>query len=81
MNNSKIKQTAVLVALDIHIRRIKKSPERCARNLIELGTNAFPDKINKKEQEDLLKELLSICKKEEIQNARELFIKTFLPEH
>ena len=74
---SKIKQAALLVAVDISFRRIKKSPERCARNLMEIGINTFPDKLAKKEYDSFLQELIFLCKDSDAQGARELIIKIF----
>jgi hypothetical protein len=34
----KLKKAAMLAALDITLARMQKSPERCARNLLELGS-------------------------------------------
>lgn len=73
----KLKQTALKVAVDISLRRMKKSPERCARNLVELGTTAYPDKISKKDRQNFYQKLLDICKSEDIEEARKLFFYTF----
>ena len=74
---SKIKQAALLVAVDISFRRIKKSPERCARNLMEIGINTFPDKLAKNEYDSFLQQLIFLCKSSDAQGAHELFIKIF----
>jgi hypothetical protein len=73
----KLKQAALKVAVDISLKRMKKSPERCARNLIELGTTAYPDKIPKKDHQNFYQKLLDICKSEDIEEARKLFFETF----
>lgn len=77
---SKIKQAVLLAAVDISFKRTKKSPERCARNLMELGTNTFPNKILKKEYDSFLQKLLLLCKNNDIQGTRELFILVFFQD-
>lgn len=74
---SKIKQAALLSAIDISLKRMKKSPERCARNLMELGINTYPNKLTKNEYNDYLQKLLTFCKNNDIQGAREFFIQIF----
>lgn len=74
---SKIKQAVLLSAIDISLKRMKKSPERCARNLMELGANTYPNRLEKNEYNDCLQKLLIICKNNDIQGARELFIEIF----
>lgn len=73
----KLKRVALIAAVDISLKRISKSPERCARNLLELGLNAYPDRLLKKDQNDFFNQLLKLCKNEEIQEARDLFLSTF----
>ena len=74
---TKIKQAVLLVAVDINFKRIKKSPERCARNLMEIGINTFPDKLAKNEYDSFLQKLILLCKSRNAQGARELFINIF----
>lgn len=76
----KLRKVAVIAAVDISLKRIGRSPERCARNLIELGTNAYPNALSKKDQVILYSTLLCICEANNTQGAKELFIKTFLSE-
>jgi hypothetical protein len=71
------KKAAILVALDLSLKRMRKSPERCSRNLMELGLTAYPDKLSKKEQSDFSQELLTACKSGDIAVTRELFIMKF----
>jgi len=73
-----LKRTALLVALDLSLKRMKRSPERCARNLIELGLTAYPDRLSKKEQSEIMSELMRACKSEDASKVRELFLDTFL---
>jgi hypothetical protein len=73
----KIKKAAITAALDIRLARMRRSPERCARNLMELGINSFPDKLSKEEQSDVFQRLMFYCKAKDLQKARELFVKSF----
>lgn len=73
----KFKKAAVIAALDITLTRVHRSPERCARNLLEIGTSAFPNKLTRQEQATLLQELLLLCRKKDIINIRNLFLMYF----
>ena len=73
----KLKKAAVLAALDINLKRMHRSPERCARNLMELGLTAFPDKLSKQDQSELLQKLLTACKSKDALKIRELFLLNF----
>ena len=77
---SRIKLAALLVAVDISFKRIKKCPERCARNLMEIGINTFPNKMTKNQYENFLQRLILLCKSNDAQGARELFIQIFFQE-
>jgi hypothetical protein len=74
----RLKKAAVTAALDIRLARMRRSPERCARNLMELGLSAFPDKLTKDEQMILLQKFMIVCKNRDIIKARELFFASFL---
>lgn len=73
----KLKQAALNAAVDISLKRMKKSPERCARNLMELGLSAYPDKLEKKDRADFYLKLLDICKRESAEEAKALFYDMF----
>lgn len=73
----KLKKVALIAAVDISLKRISKSPERCARNLLELGLSAYPDKVLKEEQAQLYTKLLILCKNGDAQETKNLFITTF----
>lgn len=73
----RIKKAAVTAALDIRLARMLRSPERCARNLMELGIGAYPDKLTKDEQLILQQRFLILCKNRDIIKARELFLASF----
>jgi len=77
---TKIKQAVLLVAVDINFKRIKKSPERCARNLMELGMNTFPNKIDQNQYNNFSQKLVLLCKNSDAQGVRELFIQIFFQE-
>jgi len=77
---SKIKQAAILAAVDIRLKKIKHSPERCSRNLLELGIIAYPGKLSKQEQSVFLEQLMNFCKNENSAEAKNLFINTFLKD-
>lgn len=74
---SRLKQAALNAAVDISLKRMKKNPERCSRNLLELGLTAYPDKISKKDSSDFYLQLLDICKREAVEEAKALFYNTF----
>lgn len=74
----RIKKAALTAALDIRLARMHQSPERCARNLMELGQGAFPDKLSMEEQLKVFQELVSMCKSNAPSEARDLFIQSFL---
>lgn len=76
--DGKIKRAALLTAVDICLRRMNHSPKRCARNLIELGTSAYPEKISKAEKGDLYCQLLYLFENGDIPAARALFSSVFL---
>jgi len=78
IRTEKMKKAAIAVALDIRLSRIRRSPERCARNLIELGLGAYPGKLTTAQQELLLQELMMACRSKDMIKARDLFISSFL---
>ncbi len=73
----KLRRVALLAAVDICLKKMICSPKRCARNLIELGLSAYPDKLNNAEQNDLYKKLLTIFKSGNLPEAKALFITVF----
>lgn len=75
--DGKIKRVALLAAVDICLRRGKSSPKRCARNLIELGVLAYPDKLSSKEQNDLYDHLIEAIIKVDITAIHSLFSESF----
>jgi hypothetical protein len=76
--DGKLKKAALYAAVDICLRRMKNSPKRCARNIIELGLTAYPDKTAEAEQFNLYQKLLSSFESGDIQEARDLFSAVFL---
>lgn len=73
----KLKRVALIAAVDINLKRISKSPERCARNLLELGLTAYPDKLMKTDQNEFYNRLLLLCKNGDVQSTKDLFISKF----
>lgn len=74
----KLKKAALLAALDINIKRMHRSPNRCARNIIELGLAAYPNKLSEVDQSVLLAALLKACKEQDAFQVKELFLQSFL---
>ncbi len=74
----KLKQVALLAAADICLRKMNQSPKRCARNLVELGTTAYPDKLSSLEKSVLYHHLLSSFEMGDISAAKEYFTSAFL---
>lgn len=74
----KLKRAAITAAVDIALRRMKKSPKRCARNLMELGLCAYPDNLPAENQEAFFQKLFDLIKKDDLQSAKELFSSVFL---
>lgn len=74
----KMKRVAVLAAVDVYLRKMKNSPKRCARNLIELGLSAYPGKISGNEENELYQKLLTSLKSDNVSEARALFTSVFL---
>jgi hypothetical protein len=77
---AKLRQAAVMAAVDISLKRMEKSPERCARNLVELGLSAYPNKIPKEERSNFYNNILEICKSGDTQQARDVFFNIFLKQ-
>lgn len=73
-----LKRVALLAAVDICLRRMKNSPKRCARNLIELGTSAYPGKITDTEKSLLYEKLIASFENNDTATARALFSSVFL---
>ena len=76
-----IKKAALLAAVDIALKRMNRSPKRCARNLTELGMNAFPNRFSKEEYPLIQKEFLLACKAKDPLKAKELFVSYFIKEN
>ncbi len=76
-----IKKAALLAAVDMSLKRMNRSPKRCARNMTELGMNAFPNRYPEEEYPRIQQELLNACKAQDPLKARELFISYFINEN
>lgn len=73
-----LKRVALLVAVDIRLRKVSNSPKRCARNMIELGISAYPNKISQSEKNNLYRDLLTFFEKDDLPAAKALFSSVFL---
>lgn len=78
LNCSNIKKAALMAALDITLKRMHRSPQRCARNIMELGISAFPNKLSEADKAVLTPALLEACKHQDAVLAKELFCNSFL---
>lgn len=74
----KLKRAALLMAVDICLKKVNNSPKRCARNLIELGISAYPEAISATQKNELYTQLISLIEAGNVQEAKTLFITVFL---
>ena len=74
----KVKKVALLTVVDVSLKKYKTSPKRCARNIIELGLSAYPNKISANDQNVLFQQLLNAFEQGDIAEARALFSSAFL---
>lgn len=74
----KVKKVALLTAVDISLKTSKNSSKRCARNIIELGLSAYPNKLSANDQDILFQQLLDAFEEDDIAKARDLFTSAFL---
>jgi len=74
----RLKNAALLVALDISLKRINRSPVRCARNIMELGITAYPDKLCDPDKLYYHQRILEACKQKDANVVREIFSIAFL---
>lgn len=78
MSYKDFKSIIISINIDNILKNISKSPQRCARNIIELGF-ASTFKENLKLQKELLyNNLLVLIKKGNLKEIKEWFFKTFL---
>lgn len=73
----RLKKILINGAADLILKNNFKSPERCARNLLELGKSAYPDLLTKAQAKELYGDLLNLCRDHETQKAKELFVLKF----
>ena len=74
----RLKEIAMTAAVDLKIKRMKNSPERCARNLMELGQSASSIKLTPKEEKQLYHNLLDSCKHNAPDKTKDIFRNAFL---
>lgn len=71
-------QTIMLeIAIPIILRNRKRSPERCVRNLMELGEKVSSSTLHV-QKDRIYEELLKLCKGDEQQAILEYFYDIFL---
>lgn len=76
---NKLKKVAVCAAVDITLRGKERSPERCARNLAELG-ESVAGAMKKEQKEKAYRQLLEACRKASFLECRSLFSALFLEQ-
>ncbi len=70
---SKMKKTMLSVAVEAALRQAKRAPERCARNLMELGERAYPGFLNDEQLKCLQTYFISLCKQNDLNGIKEAF--------
>lgn len=73
----KFKYIAIDKTLNIILRNMQKSPERCSRNLLELGATINSKNYNLQQQK-LYPEFLELCKNNDKTAVKDLFCSYFL---
>ena len=76
---NKLKKVAVCAAVDITLRGNERSPERCERNLAELGASVA-GAMKKEQKEKAYRQLLEACRKASFLECRSLFSALFLEQ-
>ncbi len=77
MSESKLKHAALSLAADITLKSMRHSPERCARNLMELGLSAYPSSVSQEERDIVYESFKILCKKGDAAKAKDLFLSIF----
>lgn len=72
-------QITLNIMIPIILRSRKKAPERCARNLMELGENMVVIR-NSVEKHEIYLTLLQLCKEGTQQQIIEFFCKVYMQE-
>ncbi len=76
----KIKKVALTTAIDFSEKRMLKSPERYARNLVEFAQSTYPNVLSNKEATILIAQLIPLCYEKDAQKIRELIYRTLQVE-
>ncbi|MDP4119949.1 MAG: hypothetical protein Q8876_02700 [Bacillota bacterium] len=76
----KLKKAMLTKAIELIVKN-GKSPERCARSLIELGKKAYPNTLSKTELKVFSDQLTSLYNNNEIDMIQKLFFSTFISEN
>lgn len=72
----KFKYIALDKTINIILRNMEKSPERCARNLTELGSNIC--KKNFETNQKIQRDFIELCKKNDRIEIKKIFFNTYL---
>lgn len=75
--SNKVKNIALDKMISIILRNSDKSPERCTRNLLELGSTLRKDSSKAKDC-TIYQAFLELCKHNEINQIKELFYHIFI---
>ena len=68
------------VKLDNILRGITRSPERCARNLVDLGKSVSSKELTRIEYRLLYNEFLRLCTSSDIEGTKKNFFRHFTPD-
>lgn len=74
---SKLKRAVLLIAMDSILKNAQYSPDRCARNLIDLGVKAYPSLFTPEEQKKLQSKFAKLCRNCEAKEIKEAFLTCF----
>ena len=69
-----IKLVAFKIAMDVTLKGMNRSPERCTRNLLELIESSYPEKIDFYDKDALYATILGYCKNSDSKTAKETIL-------
>lgn len=70
MLQTKLRQVAYDMAVDLALKNIKKDPSRCARNLTELTLRTFPEKLSQENSKSFFLRMSTLCKSNDTSEIR-----------
>ena len=76
----RLKNAVLDVKLDNILRGIARSPERCARNLVDLGKSVSPKELTRIEYRLLYDEFLRLGISSDIEGTKRNFFRHFTPD-